>query len=79
MWHLHISVSEPETQKLLSDLKEEMKEDRPSPEVKPITSFKASLDIPSEGIHKQISDNGESQPDPFSDSGELPSSEEVCV
>lgn len=56
-----------------------MKEDRPSPEVKPITSFKASLDIPSEGIHKQISDNGESQPDPFSDSGELPSSEEVCV
>lgn len=69
-------VSEPETQKLLSDIKEEVKEERPSPEVKPLTSFKASLDIPSEGIHKEISEDGENQQDSFDVNQEQSSSEE---
>ncbi|XP_060600653.1 uncharacterized protein LOC132754076 [Ruditapes philippinarum] len=56
-------VSEPETNKLLSDIKEELNSDRPSPDVKPLTSFKASVDVPSEGIHKEITNNGDDQQD----------------
>ncbi|XP_053387802.1 uncharacterized protein LOC123542373 [Mercenaria mercenaria] len=69
-------VSEPETEKLLSDIQEELNEERPSPDVKPLTSYKASLDVPSEGIHKEISNNGENQPELFDDISEQPGSEE---
>jgi hypothetical protein len=60
---LFILVSEPETNKLLSDIKEELNSEQPAPDVKPLTSFKASVDVPSEGIHKEITNNGDDQQD----------------
>ena len=41
---------------MISDIKEHLEQKQASPDSEPKSSFQASVDIPSEGIHKEISD-----------------------
>ncbi|KAL4216756.1 hypothetical protein ACF0H5_024479 [Mactra antiquata] len=55
-------VSEPETEKLISDIKSELQQQQESPEAEVKSSYQASVDVPAENIHETISNDGNEAP-----------------
>ncbi|KAH3864972.1 hypothetical protein DPMN_028005 [Dreissena polymorpha] len=61
--HTEEKVSEPEAHHVVSDIKEHLSQSKASPDAKPETSFKATLDIPDKGVHTVISNKKDTQID----------------
>ena len=52
------SEVDPSTGNVIADIKEKLKEVKTSPDSPMQKSFKASLDVPAAGIHKEVSNSG---------------------